>query len=87
VALRPCSAFDAKGGWLFSGLNPERVENLITKKLERAIRQIPKIEEIRSSSTRGASTIHAEIQDRYTDLVPIWQNLRNKVTEAQSTLP
>ncbi|MEM8500514.1 MAG: efflux RND transporter permease subunit [Pseudomonadota bacterium] len=71
----------------YPGLNPERVEDLITKKLERAIRQIPEIEEIRSTSSTGLSVIHVEILDRYKDLVPIWQNLRNKVREAYASLP
>ncbi len=71
----------------YPGLNPERVEDLITKKLERAIRQIPEIEEIRSTSSTGQSLIHVEIQDRFKDLKPIWQNLRNKVSEAYASLP
>lgn len=71
----------------FPGLSPERVEDLITKKLERAIRQIPEIEEIRSTSSTGLSVIHVEIQDRFSDLKPIWQNLRNKVNETYSSLP
>lgn len=71
----------------YPGLNPERVEDLITKKLERSIRKIPEVEEIRSTSSTGLSVIHVEIQDRYSELKPIWQNLRNKVDEAYSTLP
>ncbi|MEM9315575.1 MAG: efflux RND transporter permease subunit [Pseudomonadota bacterium] len=71
----------------YPGLNPERVEDLITRKLERAIRQIPEVEEIRSTSSTGRSVIHVEILDRYDDLEPIWQNLRNKVSEAHESLP
>ncbi|MEP5697924.1 MAG: efflux RND transporter permease subunit, partial [Sneathiella sp.] len=71
----------------YPGLNPLRVENLITKKLERAIRKIPEVEEITSTSATGSSVIHVEIQDRYSNLKPIWQNLRNKVEETYATLP
>ncbi|GLS24754.1 efflux RND transporter permease subunit [Marinibactrum halimedae] len=71
----------------YPGLNPERVEELITRKLEREIRKIPEIERITSSSTIGQSIIHVEIQDRFTNLNAIWQNLRNKVNSAQSLLP
>ncbi|MBF0453415.1 MAG: efflux RND transporter permease subunit [Magnetococcales bacterium] len=71
----------------FPGLNPERVEQLITKKLEEVIRKIPEVEEIRSSSTTGRSVIHVEIQDRFFHLDAIWQNLRNKVNGVQSLLP
>ncbi len=71
----------------FPGLDPERVELLITKTLEEKIRQIPEIKEIRSTSSTGLSVIHVEIEDRYFNLKDIWQNLRNKVQEAQSALP
>ena len=71
----------------YPGMNPERVENLITKKLERTIRNIPEVEEIRSTSATGLSIIHVEIQDRYFNLDAIWQDLRNKVMAAQVQLP
>ena len=71
----------------YPGLNPERVEQLITKKLELAIRQIPEVEEIRSTSITGQSVIHVEVQDKYFNLDDIWQDLRNKVSAAQSLLP
>tara|TARA_A100000171_G_C2139703_1_gene153887 strand:+ start:3450 stop:6479 length:3030 start_codon:yes stop_codon:yes gene_type:complete len=71
----------------FPGLNPERVENLITKKLEREIRKIPEIKEIRSTSLTGESIIHVEIEDRYFDLDLIWQDLRNKITRIHPNLP
>lgn len=71
----------------YPGLNPERVEELITVKLERAIRKIPELKEIRSSSTAGRSTIHVVIEDKYFDLDMIWQDLRDKVAEARAELP
>nr|CRH04422.1 Putative AcrB/AcrD/AcrF family protein [Candidatus Magnetococcus massalia] len=71
----------------YPGLTPERVENLITRKLEEEIRKIPEIERIKSTSSTGRSVIHVEILDRYSDLEPIWQNLRNKVNAAQGRLP
>ncbi len=71
----------------YPGLSSERVENLITKRLERVIRNIPEVEEIRSTSSTGLSIIHVEILDRYSDLKPIWQNLRNKVNQTQPQLP
>ncbi len=71
----------------FPGMSPDRVEALITKKLEQEIRRIPEVEEVSSSSITGRSIIHVTIQDRFTNLSQIWQNLRNKVAEAQSALP
>ncbi|WP_343564160.1 efflux RND transporter permease subunit [Kiloniella sp. b19] len=71
----------------YPGLSAERVEELITKKLERAIRKIPEVEEVLSTSSIGRSTITVEIQDQFFDLDAIWQDLRNKVQEAQAELP
>jgi len=71
----------------FPGMAPERVEQLITKKLEEEIRKVPEVTEIRSLSTTGTSTIHVEIHDRYFNLDDIWQDVRNKVNAAHSKMP
>ncbi|MBV1911711.1 MAG: efflux RND transporter permease subunit [Kangiellaceae bacterium] len=71
----------------FPGMAPDRVEQLITKKLEEEIRKIAEVKEIKSSSSTGVSIIHVKIYDRYFNLDEIWQNLRNKVNTAQSSLP
>ncbi|PWG63521.1 efflux RND transporter permease subunit [Spiribacter halobius] len=71
----------------YPGLSASRVERLITKTLEEAIRQVPEVEAIRSTSLPGTSLIHAEVDDRYFDLDPIWQDLRNRVDAARAELP
>lgn len=71
----------------YDGMSPDRVELLITKKLEEQIRKIPEVKKITSTSSTGQSTIHVEVYDRYFDLAPIWQDLRNKVQQAQANLP
>ncbi|WAJ69246.1 efflux RND transporter permease subunit [Catenovulum adriaticum] len=71
----------------YPGMASARVERLITKKLEESIRKIPEVERIRSTSSTGSSVIHVEIADRYFNLDNIWQDLRNKVSAAQSQLP
>lgn len=71
----------------YPGMAPERVEQLITRALEKEIRKIPELEEIRSTSTTGQSVIHVEIYDRYFNLDNIWQDLRNKVAQAEVNLP
>lgn len=71
----------------YPGLTPERVEELVTKPLEIAIRQIPEVEEIRSSSLAGESIIHVEVHDRYYELDQIWDDLRDRVEGAQRLLP
>ncbi|QPH54239.1 efflux RND transporter permease subunit [Pontivivens ytuae] len=71
----------------YPGLSPERVEQLVTKPLERAIRRIPEVEEIRSSSLPGTSIIHVEVFDRYFELDQIWDDLRAEVDLARADLP
>ncbi len=71
----------------YPGLTPERVEQLVTKPLEVAIRQIPEVEEIRSSSLPGVSTIHVEVHDRFFELDQIWDDLRARVEGAAAALP
>jgi len=71
----------------YAGLPAEQVEEWITKPLETRIRQVGEVEHIRSTSLRGQSLIHVEIQDRYFDLAQIWDDVRQKVEEARSQLP
>lgn len=71
----------------YPGLNPERVEELITRPLERAIRRLPEVEEIRSSSVAGLSIIHVEVYDRFFELDQIWDDLRAEVEAAAAMLP
>ena len=71
----------------FPGMSPERVENLITRKLEEKIREMPEVDDIRSDSSSGLSVIHVALHDRYVDLDPIWQDLRNKMDDVKADLP
>jgi multidrug efflux pump subunit AcrB len=71
----------------FPGMSPQRVEDLITRKLEETIREIPEVKEIKSDSKTGASIIHVIVKDQFTDLEPIWQDLRNKMDDVRPELP
>ena len=71
----------------FPGMSPQRIELLITKKLEEQIRKIPEIKMLTSISQTGSSIIHVKIEDKYFNLADIWQNLRNKVKDAEKELP
>ena len=63
----------------FPGASPDRVEQLVTDKLEKAIQEMPELDSIKSTSKSGVSIINVELQERYTDLQPIWDRLRRKV--------
>ncbi|MDJ0927211.1 MAG: efflux RND transporter permease subunit [Gammaproteobacteria bacterium] len=72
---------------LFPGASPERVEMLVTDKLEKVIQEIPEIDFIRSQSKTGVSLIFVSIKAEYTDMRPIWDNLRRKVERGEGDLP
>ncbi len=71
----------------FPGMAPERVEDLITRKIEEEVRKLPEVEHITSSSRTGQSIVHVSLHDRYFDLQPIWQDLRNNMEDVRSELP
>lgn len=71
----------------YPGMSSERVENLITRKLEEKIREIPEVEFIKSSSKTELSVIHVTVGDKYFNMQSIWDKLRNKMDEAKAELP
>ena len=71
----------------FPGASPERVEMLVTDKLEEAIQEIPEVDFIASSSKTGVSIIYVNILQEYTNMRPIWDNLRRKIERVRDVLP
>ncbi|WP_306296594.1 efflux RND transporter permease subunit [Candidatus Entotheonella palauensis] len=71
----------------FPGASPARVEQLVTDKLEKAIQEMPELDVLRSNSKTGVSVIFVDIQERYTNMRPIWDKLRRKVEKATTDLP
>jgi multidrug efflux pump subunit AcrB len=71
----------------FPGASPERIEQLITDKLEKTIQEMPEIDNIMSQSKPGISIVYVNIQEKYRVMRPIWDNLRRKVAAATSELP
>ncbi len=71
------------------GVEPTKVEDLITRWLEEEIRTIQEVDEIRSESKTGTSLIHVTLRDevapeRFDD---IWKDLRAKMSDVQPALP
>lgn len=71
----------------FPGASPRRVEELVTDKIEKRIREIAEIEFVTSQSMTGVSIITVKVWDRYMDMAPIWSRLRNKVEDVKRELP
>jgi len=71
----------------FPGASPERVELLVSDKLEKAIQEIPELDFVKSESRTGVSIVSANIKERYKKMRPIWDNLRRKIESVESELP
>jgi multidrug efflux pump len=72
---------------IFPGASPERVERLVTDKLEEAIQEIPELDFVTSSSKTGISIIYVNIRETYSNMRPIWDDLRRKVDGVRGDLP
>ncbi len=73
----------------YPGASPARVESLVTKPLEDALREHPDVQEINSNSINGVSTIVIEA-DYYLsrpDIKRVWSELRGKVDRVAADLP
>lgn len=73
----------------YPGASAEEVETEVSNVIEKAAQQLGQLEYVQSRSTRGMSMIKAKIKDRYDkhSLPQVWDELRRKVTDAQSKLP
>ncbi|WOX06911.1 efflux RND transporter permease subunit [Microbulbifer pacificus] len=85
-------AFTIKQARVFTsypGASARQVEEEVTEKLEIAIQQMAQLKRITSTSRTGLSEINIEIKDEYLseELPQIWDELRRKVNDAQSSLP
>jgi multidrug efflux pump subunit AcrB len=75
----------------YPGATPLEVANEVTEPLESAIQQLQEVKEILSTSQAGYSRIEVEIKYDFSkskeSLTTIWSKLRNKVNDAQASLP
>ncbi|WP_417451042.1 efflux RND transporter permease subunit [Kordiimonas sp.] len=72
---------------LYPGMPPKRVENLVAEKVERKIREIAEVKEIRTILTTGRMRSYVELKDSVDDLEPVWQSLRDKMSDISRELP
>ncbi|KPV57881.1 acriflavin resistance protein [Paenibacillus sp. A3] len=71
---------------IYPGASPEKVEQLVTKPLEEAIKEMQHIEKIESTSEVNVSLITVELVPDV-DYKKAWDTLRQKVQAARSKLP
>jgi multidrug efflux pump subunit AcrB len=73
----------------FPGANAERVEALITEKIEDALREIEEIKLVESTSSSNISIISIEQEETVPakDVDNVWSRIRDKVAEVEPFLP
>jgi len=72
---------------VFTGSGPERIEKLIADKVERKIREIPEVDEIKTLISADQMRTNVNLRDEINDLSPVWQELRDKMEEIARELP
>ena len=71
----------------YPGANPDRVEALVTDKIEKAIQELAELDFVTSTSRTGISIVGANIRNEFIDVRPIWDKLRRKIDDVARTLP
>ena len=75
----------------YPGASPEEVAREISEPIETAIQQMQEVKDISSTSSDGLSEISVDIKFEFSktkkDLQIIWTKLRNKIKDAQRSLP
>jgi multidrug efflux pump subunit AcrB len=69
----------------FPGSSPERVEQLVTDKVEKIAQELPELKEVSSTSRSGLSIVTVELKDQVKpeDLQAVWDRLRRKLSLIQ----
>ncbi|MCB9267814.1 MAG: efflux RND transporter permease subunit [Lewinellaceae bacterium] len=73
----------------FPGASPERVEELITKKIEELAQELPELDNVTSESRTGLSIVQVTLAPdiRKENLQPVWDRLRRKIDGIKNQLP
>ena len=73
----------------YPGATADRVEALVTEKIENAVQQLHEIDEVESISRTGQSVVFVALEDAYgeEDVDEIWSRLRDELADAARELP
>ncbi|MDG1475592.1 MAG: efflux RND transporter permease subunit, partial [Vicingaceae bacterium] len=66
---------------LFPGASPERVEQLVSDKIEKLVQELPELKEVSSTSRTGVSVVTVSLKDEVPQekLQAVWDRLRRKI--------
>ena len=73
----------------FPGASPERVEELITKRIEEVVQELPELDDVNSTSRTGLSVVTVSLKPdtKEADLQSVWDRLRRKIDGVKKQLP
>jgi multidrug efflux pump subunit AcrB len=71
----------------FPGADAERVESLVTEKIEDELREVDEIRLIKSSSRTGISIVSIELKDEIKLVDDVWSRIRDKLDDAEVNFP
>ncbi|NJB85933.1 multidrug efflux pump subunit AcrB [Lewinella marina] len=73
----------------FAGASAERVEELVTERIERVAQELAAVKRISSESRTGLSVVSVELEPSVSkeNMQPVFDRLRRKLEELQPTLP
>lgn len=73
----------------FPGAGPERVEALITSKIEEVAQELPELKTVTSESRTGLSVVSVQLKQEVPpeELQAVWDRLRRKIETIRSDLP
>lgn len=65
----------------FPGASPQRIEQLVTDKIEKVAQELPELKEVASTSRTGLSVVSVTLKDEVgpENLQPVWDRLRRKL--------
>ena len=69
----------------FPGAGPERVEQLVTDKIEKVAQELPELKEVSSTSRSGLSVVNVTLKDEVAPekMQAVWDRLRRKLNALQ----
>ena len=71
----------------FPGASAERVESLVTEKLEQKLQEIEEIKFIESTSQLGTSLIRIKLQNTVKNHDEVWSRVRDRLADVTPQLP
>jgi multidrug efflux pump len=69
------------------GASAERIEVLITEKIEQKLRKLSEIKTLTSVSRPGISVVKIKLQDEISDPAPVWSRVRDLINDVTPQLP